>query len=238
MPVVVLVDDQHLRADAIALHLTAATGVTVVARYGLHRAALLRDLPGLRPDVIMIFVEKAGPPLPTLIGNIRAAYPEGQILVLAEGADITLVVAAARAGADSWVEPSSSFDQLLEALHGLHRGEASFPAVQLGAVVRALREDARKAREARERSSPLDALSRREREVLHHIVQGKKDSVIARELSISPNTVRTHTANILAKLNVHSRLEAASIARAAGMEVTNGAGQITANPRTAGRHGD
>ena len=54
-------------------------------------------------------------------------------------------------------------------------------------------------------SSPLDALSRREREVLYHIVQGKKDGVIARELSISPNTVRTHTVNILAKLNRTSR---------------------------------
>jgi two-component system, NarL family, response regulator LiaR len=211
-----------MRADAIATRLKDAAGVTVVGRYGLHRTALLRDLPGLRPEVIMIFVETAGAPLPTLIGHVRAAYPEGHILVLADAADTTLVVAAVRAGADSWVEPTSSFDQLLGVLHGLPRGEASFPAAQLGAVVGALREDARK---ARERSSPLDALSRREREVLHCIVQGKKDGATARELSISPNTVRTHTANILAKLNVHSRLEAASIARAAGMQVINGPGQ-------------
>jgi two-component system, NarL family, response regulator LiaR len=230
MPVVVLVDDQQLRADAIAMRLQDTAGVTVVGRYGLHRAALLRDLPRLLPEVIMIFVETAGPTLPTLIGHVRAAYPEGQILVLSEATDTTLVVAAVRAGADSWVEPTSSFDQLLEVLHGLPRGEAFFPAAQLGAVVGALREDARK---AREQSSPLDALSRREREVLYHIVQGRKDGVIARELSISPNTVRTHTANILAKLNVHSRLEAASIARAAGMEVTSDSQQTPANPNIA-----
>ena len=218
MPVVVLVDDQQLRADVIAMRLQTCSDLSVGGRYGPHRGTLLRDLPTTRPDVIMIFLEAPGPQLPTLIGHIRAAYPEGQVLVVAEATDATLVVAAVRAGADSWVEPTSSFDQLLQVLHGLARGAASFPPAHLGAVIRALREDAR---HARERSSPLDGLSRREREVLQCIVQGKKDGAIARELSVSPNTVRTHTANILAKLNVHSRLEAASIARAAGMQVTN-----------------
>jgi NarL family two-component system response regulator LiaR len=225
MPVVVLVDDQQMRADAIAMRLQGSAGITVVGRYGWHRASLLRELPELHPDVIMIFVETPDPQLPTLIGHIRGAYPEGQVVVLAEAVDTTLVVAAVRAGADSWIEPTSSFDQLLQVLQGLPRGAASFPQTHLGAVLRALREDARN---ARARSSPLDALSRREREVLQCIVQGKKDGAIARELSISPNTVRTHTANILAKLNVHSRLEAASIARAAGMQVTNG--QTGPNP--------
>jgi DNA-binding NarL/FixJ family response regulator len=63
----------------------------------------------------------------------------------------------------------------------------------------------------------LGLLSRREREVLAAMMEGKQASQIAGEMTISTDTVRTHIRNIFAKLDVHTRLEAVKVARAAGL---------------------
>ena len=63
----------------------------------------------------------------------------------------------------------------------------------------------------------LDMLSPRERDVLLAMMDGKRARQIAEQLPISTDTVRTHTRNILAKLEVHSRLDAVRVARAAGL---------------------
>jgi two-component system nitrate/nitrite response regulator NarL len=62
-------------------------------------------------------------------------------------------------------------------------------------------------------------LSKRERDVLFGMVEGKRGSQIAQELMISTQTVQTHTRNIFAKLDVHSRLEAVRVAHAAGLSL-------------------
>ena len=63
----------------------------------------------------------------------------------------------------------------------------------------------------------LGLLSRRERQVLAAMVEGKRASQIAEQLTISTDTVRTHIRNIFGKLEVHTRLEAVKVARAAGL---------------------
>ena len=213
---VVLVDDQRMMADAIAVRMGMSAGVKVVGRFALSDCPLLRELPELRPEVIIVVAETVAPNVCTLVGQVTEAWPAGQIMLLAGDGEPALVVAAARAGVNSWVSATSSFDELLEVVRGVRRGEAYFPAPYLGAVLRGLRDDLTR---ARERSGLLDPLSSRERQVLQGVVEGMSDGRIAAELCISPNTVRTHVANILAKLKVHSRLEAATVARAAGMEM-------------------
>jgi len=84
----------------------------------------------------------------------------------------------------------------------------------LGEILRALRTDVTRAKED---ADGLDMLSPRERDVLRGLVEGKRGGQIAQELMISTDTVRTHTRNIFAKLDVHSRLEAVRVARAAGL---------------------
>jgi two-component system, NarL family, response regulator LiaR len=82
----------------------------------------------------------------------------------------------------------------------------------LGEILRTLRADA-----ARD-GDDLDVLSSREVEVLRAMMTGRRGRQIAGDLHISADTVRTHTQNIYAKLDVHSRLEAVSVARSAGLE--------------------
>jgi DNA-binding NarL/FixJ family response regulator len=112
------------------------------------------------------------------------------------------------------VSKESSLEHLLDVLRGVVLGHAFYPPRQLGVVLRELREDVRRARDC---SARLDVLSHREREVLLRMVEGKPVSQIAVESVVSTSTVRTHVRSILTKLGVRSRLEAVSVARAAGL---------------------
>ena len=104
--------------------------------------------------------------------------------------------------------------ELETVLRGVVAGSAWFPPRILGAVLRELRADIDSALYG---GDLLSVLSRREREVLLGMVQGKQARQIGAELMISLDTVRTHTRNVFAKLDVHSRLEAVRIAHLAGM---------------------
>jgi DNA-binding CsgD family transcriptional regulator len=84
----------------------------------------------------------------------------------------------------------------------------------LGPILRQLRDDIRR---AREHDDLLSLLSPRERDVLLSMMEGRRSRQIAQDLMISADTVRAHVRNIFAKLDVHSRLEAVRVARAAGL---------------------
>ncbi|MGH3897241.1 MAG: response regulator transcription factor [Pseudonocardiaceae bacterium] len=98
------------------------------------------------------------------------------------------------------------------AMRCANRGHACFPPEQLGRILRKLRADVGR---AQRRDGSLDILTCRERAVLMCLVEGRRKAKIADELGLSVNTVRTHTNKIFAKLGVHSRLEAVSVARSA-----------------------
>jgi two-component system nitrate/nitrite response regulator NarL len=112
------------------------------------------------------------------------------------------------------VDKKQGAAELESVLRGVCRGESWFPPKMLGEILRALRSDVTRAKED---ADGLDMLSPRERDVLRGLVEGKRGGQIAEELMISTDTVRTHTRNIFAKLDVHSRLEAVRVARAAGL---------------------
>jgi DNA-binding NarL/FixJ family response regulator len=104
--------------------------------------------------------------------------------------------------------------ELEAVVRGVARGESWFPPVMLGAIMRELRADVGR---ARQQEDSLDVLSPREKDVLLAMMEGARGRQIAHDLSISTDTVRTHIRNIFAKLDVHSRLEAVRVARAAGL---------------------
>jgi NarL family two-component system response regulator LiaR len=122
-------------------------------------------------------------------------------------------VEAARAGVAAWVAKEQGAAELEVALRGVIKGESWFPPHMLGEILRELRADARRA----QADDELGMLSKREREVLLAMMDGKRGLQIATDLTISADTVRTHIRNIFAKLDVHSRLEAVRVARAAGL---------------------
>ena len=211
---VLVVDDHRMVAEVLAARLSSVDDLWILGRYPTDHPQLPDVVQRLRPDVVILEVEALGAAGTDMLCRLQAAWPLAKMLVLTGSDDPQRAVQAARCGVDAWVPKESSFDQLVAAILGVCQGHAIYPPRQLGAVLRQLRDDVR---QARERSGPLDVLSSRERHVLACMVEGKAAHQIAVELLISANTVRTHMCNILAKLQVHSGLEAVSIARAAGM---------------------
>jgi DNA-binding NarL/FixJ family response regulator len=98
--------------------------------------------------------------------------------------------------------------ELITAIRALYRGEAMVPPMMLGPLLAAL---IRRRREQAAIMQRLSGLTRREREVLLLVCRGADSRTIAEELVISPETARTHVQNVLSKLGVHSRLEAAAL---------------------------
>ncbi|WP_285748393.1 response regulator transcription factor [Lentzea sp. NBRC 105346] len=194
---VLLVDDHRMLTEALAVRLSAEPGLWVAGTCVPDEEGLAEMVLRLRPNVITVEADH--------VHDVVGAA--ARVVVLTASRDRRQVVEAARAGADAWVHKSCPVEHLVEVLHGVCRGDAYFPPEHLGAVLRDLREG----------GDPLDVLSAREREVLQAMVDGRRGDEIAGQLNVSANTVRTHTQSIFAKLDVHSRLEAMSVARAAGV---------------------
>ncbi|MGH3764947.1 MAG: LuxR C-terminal-related transcriptional regulator [Pseudonocardiaceae bacterium] len=211
---VLLIDSHAMLTDALTVQLSIADDLWVVGTAAPDDQRLMEIVRTLRPDVITTEIGAVTAATGGLLRSLRAAWPPAQVVILTGSHDSEHAIAAARAGAAAWVSKESPLDHLLEVLRGVSLGYAFYPPRQLGAVLRELREDVRRAHDC---SARLDVLSHREREVLLRMVDGKPVNQIAVESVVSTSTVRTHVRSILTKLGVRSRLEAVSVARAAGL---------------------
>ncbi len=218
-PIRLLLADDHLMiTEALASRLAAAPDLWVAGRCAATDPNLLAIVKGVRPDVIAIEAEPFGAAIGEILERLTAARPEARLVVLSADRSVAHAVTAARAGAAAWVAKEQDAAEFESVVRGVVRGYSWYPAEMLGEILRELRADASRARGG----DPLQALSSREREVLQVMMTGKQGRQIAAELLISADTVRTHTQNIYAKLDVHSRLEAVSVARAAGLQPRDG----------------
>jgi two-component system, NarL family, response regulator LiaR len=211
---ILLVDDHLMVTEALASRLSAAMDLWVAGRCTTADPNLLDIVRGLRPDVITIETEPLGGSVGEVLAGLRTARPEARVVVLSADHNIGHAVAAARAGAAAWVAKEQGAAELESVVRGVCQGCSWFPPDMLGAILRELRADVTR---AREHDDLLETLSPRERDVLASMMDGKRGRQIANDLLISTDTVRTHTRNIFAKLDVHSRLEAVRVARAAGL---------------------
>lgn len=134
------------------------------------------------------------------------------VVAMSWDADARAAAGALMAGARGFVPASSDVDVLLRAIHGACAGETHLPADLLTGVMAWLRA----ADHPPVASGPLDRLTARERELLTLLASGVDRRAIARTLGLSENTVRTHIRRVLAKLDVHSTLEAVSVAWRSG----------------------
>ncbi|HYY81386.1 MAG TPA: response regulator transcription factor [Actinomycetes bacterium] len=161
----------------------------------------------LKPDLFVIDAGLALGTRPTVIETILSELPDTKVILLAQDTDLELLLQAIRAGAVGVVGKKSGTQTVLRAVQAVLDGEGVVPRLMLPALFRRLLDMSDRSSDA-----PLSRLSPREREVLALLGRGWSNAQIGRELYISPHTVRTHVQNILQKLEMHSKLEAATFA--------------------------
>jgi len=206
--VLVADDDPLVRLalrDALADHeQISVTGEAVDGEQTIELAR--RD----QPDVVLLDNEIPGIDALTVIRRIRADSPNIQVLLLSSAPDDELSLMGLRAGAAGFLVKGVTVEALGRSLLSVSRGEA--------AISRALSlEILRRVREAPEIGSGLrpvrSSLTSREWQVLDLLCDGLSTDMIAAELDLSTETVRSHTGRLFAKLGAHSRSEAVAAAR-------------------------
>lgn len=205
---VLVVDQQRTLADAIAEWLDARPDVEVVAAVTSAQAAR-RVLVGRRIDVIVIDGELPEGAALRLQAEMPGPRVAPRTVVLSALTDPEPIVAAFRAGAVAWVCKDEPIEHLLDAIYIAARGDAWIPPVLLHRVIWFL---LRQREQVSREDDPLSALTARERQVLTLIAHGYGRKQVAEQMQLSVNTIRTHMQNLLAKLGVHSALEAVALA--------------------------
>jgi two-component system, NarL family, response regulator LiaR len=206
---VLLVDDHSIVRKGIRALLVTEPDLDVIGEAQDGREAVEKAAK-LSPDVILMDLAMPGVDGIDATRRITAQNGAARILVLTSFAGDEKVFPAIQAGALGYLLKDSSPEELVRAIHQVHRGESSLhPTI----ARKVLLELARPAG----RPPTTDPLTEREVDVLRLIARGKSNQEIADTLVVSEATVRTHVSNILGKLHLASRTQAALYALRQGL---------------------
>jgi len=212
-----LVDDQALFREGLRTLLDLQVDIEVVGEAKDGREAI-ELVARTAPDVVLMDMQ-----MPVLDGvaatrDIRAKHPNTQVIVLTTFDDDEYVFEGLRAGAVGYLLKDVTSDRLAEAIRSAARGESFLePSVAAKVVAEFTRlADAPLLRE-RANHTLVEPLSNREFEILHLVATGASNKEIAATLVITEGTVKNHVTNILGKLGVRDRTQAALKAKELGL---------------------
>lgn len=206
---VLVVDDHEIVREGLRTILAMESDIELIGEAKDGVEAVEKAL-ALLPDVILIDLVMPRKDGIQAIREIKAQMPEVRILVLTSFAEDSHVFPAIEAGALGFMLKDTTSATLIQAIHIVYRDEPSLhPTV------------ARKLMAARSKKAQIDEqvepLTNREQQILALLAKGLTNQSIADQLVLSELTVRTHVSNILAKLNLENRTQAALYALRHGM---------------------
>nr|BBH87134.1 DNA-binding response regulator [Thermosporothrix sp. COM3] len=196
---VVIVDDHTMVRRGLRLLLEQQEDMVVVGEGsdGEEAIALASEL---LPDVLLLDLLMPRMDGITAIRKIKEITPTTRIIVLTSYYEDEHIFGVIKAGALSYLLKDSSPEGLVAAIRAAVQGESTLDPLVAGRLLR----------EVRERDqSPLHELTGRELDVLRQIARGRSNQAIAQELNIAERTVKTHVSNILSKLHLADRTQAA-----------------------------
>jgi NarL family two-component system response regulator YdfI len=161
----------------------------------------------LSPDVVLMDLRMPNVDGIEAIGQIKARYPDVEVVILTTYDDDEYIVRGLRAGARGYLLKDSGRKVLFEAIRAASRGESLLPSSVVEKVL---------ARLAEPRPVQAGGLSERESEVLALLAEGAANKEIAVRLQITERTVKAHVTGIFNKLGVNSRAEAVAVALRGG----------------------
>jgi DNA-binding NarL/FixJ family response regulator len=209
---VLLVDDHDLFRTGLRT-LLEQEGLQVIGEAENGQVAL-RLVGELAPDVVIMDLNMPGLTGVETTHRITGASPLTRVVVLTISVEDDDVINAVMAGACGYLLKDSSIDQLIAGIRAAARGESLISPQIAAKLLQRLRAQTTDTGAA---ATILAELSDRELEVLRLIANGKDNAEIARELFISPKTVKNHISNILMKLQIENRIQAAVYAVRSGI---------------------
>jgi DNA-binding NarL/FixJ family response regulator len=204
---VVLVDDEHLIRAALARALSDG-GIELVgeAANGEDAVELVVDM---HPDVVLMDLRLPGISGVQAIEQLGLLVPTSRVLVLTRS-EQNRVVEAIIAGANGYILKSAPADAIVSAVRATAAGESVISPQIAGKLLQRIRELDIPVRNTDSAAVAIRAtLTDRELEIFKRLASGDSNHEIARELSLSTNTVANHIASILAKLHLENRIQAA-----------------------------
>jgi DNA-binding NarL/FixJ family response regulator len=195
-----IVEDNDVVRDGLQLLINSMSDHTVVGAYDSCEKAI-KNINRDQPEVILMDLDLPGMNGIEGIQRIKKTHPDVNIIVLTVHEDSEMVFEALCAGASGYITKNANHSRLLDAIDEVQTGGAPMSSKIAKMVVDSFQKN---------HNSPLTT---RETEVLVQLAKGKSYSIIADELFIHKETVKSHIKNIYFKLQVNSKAEALEIAR-------------------------
>lgn len=214
---VLLADDHHIVRAGIRQLLESAGDIEVIAEAGdgLEAQALIQQH---KPDVAVLDIQMPKATGIEVTRWVRAHLPEVGVLILTAYDDDPYVMAVLQAGANGYVLKTASLEDLTQAVRDVHEGKSALdPKVTQKLMAQLFKRSPS--------TTPVEALTERELEVLRLVARGYTNKAIGVQLGISDRTVQGHLAHIFAKLQASSRTEAVMRAVSLGW-ITQDVGEI------------
>ena len=196
-----LVDDHPIVRSGLRMLFLSEPRMQIVGEAGSGEEAI-EAVQRLKPDVVIMDVSMPGMNGIEATRRIKAAHPETQVLALTMYEDEQYFFEMLNAGASGYIPKRAAPDDLVSAIQVVAEGNVFLYSTLARFLIRDMAE-----REAAEPEQSEDMLTAREREVLTCIAEGMTNREIAEALVISIKTVERHRENIMAKLDMHNRVE-------------------------------
>jgi len=199
---VLVTDDHAIVRDGICALLALTADIEAVGEAANGRDAL-DMVTRLAPDIVLMDIV-----MPVMDGleatrRIHKKSPETKVIVLTQYEDREYVLPVIEAGASGFVSKAAASSELVSAIRSVYQGDSFLSPC----IARLLVEHYRQTARLEKRNGSSEQLTDREREILKLLAEGHSTHEIAQMLVISPKTVERHKTNLMAKLDVHSRLD-------------------------------
>ena len=206
-----------MHRDALAAALAQQTHRLRVVGTASHREEVLARLQADRPDIVLI--DLTMPDAARTVADIKAHDADVKVVAITLGETEAEVVALAEAGVAGYVLPDGSIEDLLVAVESAVRGELYCPPRVAFTLLRRVGALAAQIKLEERAGGPLSDLTQTEWEILRLVDQGMSNKEIARHQGIELSTAKNHVRNILNKLHVHKRIDAATWYRRGGFHL-------------------